>query len=200
MNPRIKPGTFVLFLAANASRAAETGGQPVGQQLAGLLSVIILALCIMVGLACVCVCYTVLTPTVVRSGGESLRSAPLKTFGVGLLAALAFALCGAVAGALGGAGGVLGLVLAVLVTYLSISGLTMTCHCLGDRLLNSLASEKAGYDIPRVAWGAGLLFGVNFLPAVGQIVFAVALVCALGTAVRSGFERRRRRKTPELEE
>lgn len=154
------------------------------QQLAGLLTVLLAVTCVAAGTICVCICYALMRPERTRARSEILRAAPGKAFALGILASIVaglyFGLVSSQPKAVSDWGWLLGL---IAVGYLVLTGLCAVFHAMGDRLLGSLASEKANYDVWRIAAGGGLILFSNLVPILGQIVTAIAIVTSFGISV-----------------
>lgn len=161
-----------------------------------LLSVLLLALSISVGLLAVGFLFGVLRPQAVRRGSETVRTLPGRCLWIGLLALL---VCGAglaVLKALGPAAVLPALAWGLMFGYWLLSGLAMLAHSIGERVQTALLAKSLGSDAVAVVYGAAPLLAIGFLPFVGQVIHLVAVMIGLGGAISVQFARREAKASP----
>jgi len=186
-----RPVSVVLLGIAPALAAAPADAAPV-QQFFGVLMLVLLVLGSGLGLTALLVALAALRPRAIREHGEALMARPVRHFSHGLLTVLilvfALALLWRLPGPVRGA---LVLVLAVWVTWLALRGLAAVAHELGDRVLASLASARAGSPVANVAVGAVPLVLLGLLPFVGWAAQLLVVLWSIGPR----WGRRRRPST-----
>ncbi len=157
--------------------------------LSGLVTVLLAALGISVGLLAVLFLLGVLCPQSVRRGSEIVRNAPGRCLLVGLLAFLICLAGFVVFKALGPLAGLPSLAWALVFGYWMLSGMAMLAHHIGERVQTALMARSLGSDAMAVVYGAVPLLAVGFLPGVGQLIQLVAVMIGLGGAISNLFRR-----------
>jgi len=185
-----------LGLALIALAPLLLGADAPVQQFFGVLLYIVAVLGMGIGLAALLVTYVALRPEAVRTHARDLTSRPVRHVSHGLLTAAIVLLAVLVLAPLPDhpVKGTLLLVLAVWTAGLAVRGLAAVAHELGDRVLASLASPRAGAAVANVAVGGVLLALIGLLPFVGWA--ALLLLVLWGLAPRWGRDRHAARSAP----
>jgi len=191
--PRVWWFRAAVGAAGLCSRAAAGGFEemPPVDKLATVGTVAIVALCVKVGVLSLLLLCAILRPQQVRGSAAALRERPVRSFLLGLLAVLLTVVLAMVFGRFPEPlQGVFLLVLLLVVVYVLINGLCAVVHEIGERIQSSLNMASVGSTFAAVLYGGLLLSLVGLLPAIGQVVVAVAGAMGIGAALETMCRRR----------
>jgi len=186
---------FALSLLPSMAMAQGGGGQKPFQQLMGVLTILLAAFFIKGGLLALMLTYSVLKPQKVMLGTKIANQSPLRSFFLGILTFVIFLFFALIANVLPkNLAAFYALPIVLFFFYFVVTGLSMTGNCIGEKIQSNTSSCTLGSTFFAVLFGGGLLFAVNFLPFLGQLVLVVASILSLGLAVQVTF---RKQKKPE---
>jgi len=184
---------IVLSVLPHVLLAAQKVQHPPGQQLAGLLSVLIGALCCEIGILAAAVVYAVLEPQKVQAGSRISSQSPARCFGKGALLLVIVLLCLGLTSAAPGLS-VIFLLPVIGAVYLLMTGFAMVSHGIGERLQSNMSSATIGSSAYAVLYGGGALLLINFLPFVGWALLFIACLVGLGASLDHWMTARREKR------
>lgn len=191
-----KTSVLALMLTAlpHVLLAAPKVQRTAGQNLAVLLTVLIIALCCKLGCLAAAVLYAVLEPQKVQSGSRICSRSPARCLGKGaLLLTIAF-LCLGLTSVIPPPLNVVFLLPVIAATYLLMTGFAMITHGIGERLQSNMSSATIGSSAYAVLYGGSALLLINFLPVIGWALLFIASLVGLGAALDHYLAERRRKR------
>lgn len=191
----------VMMLAAVSlsfnAHAGDFGAGPTGEKLSGAVLLVLAVACISIGLLAVLFLFGLLRPETVRRGSARVRTSPGRCLLIGVLGLVVCVIAGALLNAIPPAVRALpGLALVLVIAYLTVSGLSMLAHSIGERVQTAVMARSLGSDAMAVLYGGVLLLAIGMLPGLGQLIQLVAIMIGMGSAISTLFSRAEAKPVP----
>ncbi len=190
---------LMLLTLCQANGAPAVGLQPV-EQVARLVSLILIVTCFSAGLVAILALYSMWRPAQVRHGSAHVRNRPLHCAIAGLLSlAILVGMIALAANIPEPVQGLLVIVTLCLAAVLLVRGGSMIAYDVGDRMLASMSSRFLGSVLASVLLGGTVILLAGYLPILGQVIQLLLFVMAAGAALtgRLGVEKSAQRGVEE---